>query len=306
MIDYDPHNWRSHFLDYRGSLLPEILGRMSLCIVWSGVVVVLHEWYPIVGVPPTAHSLIGVALGLLLVMRTNSSYDRFWEGRRLWGAIINDTRNLARLASGVLASDPKLLRRVILWTMAFPVATMHGLRNGCGLGKFVAVLPPDEVLQVEGSNHCGLAVARQITRLFVEACDRGLVSDYVFVTLDNNVQLLVQYMGGCERIHRTPLPFAYVVHLRRAVLFYCYTLPFGLVQDFGWWTIVATLLISYVFFGIEEIGVEIEDPFGADENDLPLERFCETIERNLSEFIGGPPLTSADSNGTGVIASERT
>lgn len=291
MIDYDPHNWRSHFFDYRGSLLPEIVGRMSLCILWSAFVVLLHEWYPIIGVPPTAHTLVGFALGLLLVVRTNSSYDRFWEGRKLWGAIINETRNVGRLASASLARDPALLRELLLWTIAFPVAAMHVLRNSCGLGKIAAELPPAKVATVVGSNHCALAVTRQMTGLLIEARDRGLVSDYVFTALDNNVQLLVQYIGGCERIHKTPLPFAYVVHLRRAVLFYCYTLPFGLVQDFGGWTLVATLLISYVFFGIEEIGVEIEDPFGADENDLPLERFCATIERNLGEIMNGPDLT---------------
>lgn len=287
MIDYDPHNWRSHFFDYQGSLLPEILGRISLCVLWSAVVVLLHEWYPIVGVPPTVHSMAGFAIGLLLVVRTNSSYDRFWEGRKLWGSIINDTRNLARLGSSTLRSDPALLRELLLWTMAFPVAAMHVLRNSCGLGRFTSELPPEKVEQVLGSNHCALAVARQITQLLVEARDRGLISDYVFTTLDNNVQCLVQYIGGCERIHKTPLPFAYVVHLRRAVLFYCYTLPFGLVRDFDWWTIVATLLIAYVFFGIEEIGVEIEDPFGADENDLPLERFCSTIERNVTDIMDG-------------------
>ncbi len=288
MIDYDPHSWYSHFFDYRGSLLPEIVGRMSLCILWSAFVVLLHEWYPIVGVPATAHAISGFALGLLLVVRTNSSYDRFWEGRKLWGAIINESRNLGRLASSTLAKDPALLRELLLWTSAFPVAAMHVLRNSCGLGKLASELPADKVLQVTSSNHCALAVTRQMTQLLIEARNRGLVSDYVFTALDNNVQLLVQYIGGCERIHKTPLPFAYVVHLRRAVLFYCYTLPFGLVQDFSGWTLVATMLIAYVFFGIEEIGVEIEDPFGSDENDLPLERFCSTIERNLSELIAAP------------------
>jgi ion channel-forming bestrophin family protein len=312
MIDYDPHDWRSHFFDYRGSLLPEIVGRTALCVLWSAAVVVLHEWYPLLGVPATVHAMTGFALGLLLVIRTNSSYDRFWEGRKLWGSIINDTRNLGRLASSSLRNDPDLLRQILLWTMAFPVASMNVLRGQCGIGKFESQLPVDEVRQVVGSNHCALAVARQITRLLIDARNRGVLSEYLFVALDNNVQLLVQYVGGCERIHRTPLPFAYVVHLRRAVLFYCYTLPFGLVRDFEWWTIVATLLVAYIFFGIEEIGVEIEDPFGSDENDLPLERFCDTIQRNLSEMLpGGEAIggdaAGADANGQscGIPASDR-
>ena len=103
--------------------------------------------------------------------------------------------------------------------------------------------------------------------------------------LEHCVQRLIDYIGSCERIRSTPMPFAYMVHLRRALILYCYTLPLALAETYGWATIVATLLISYVFFGIEEIGVEIEDPFGNDENDLPLEKLCELIDRNLQGLL---------------------
>jgi putative membrane protein len=111
------------------------------------------------------------------------------------------------------------------------------------------------------------------------------MSDYIQVMLEHNVQLLVDYLGACERIHQTPMPFAYMVHLRRAMIIYCFTLPFALVESFGWLAIVATMFVAYTFYGIEEIGVEIEDPFGTDENDLPLEQICETVERNLFALV---------------------
>jgi putative membrane protein len=107
----------------------------------------------------------------------------------------------------------------------------------------------------------------------------------LLLSLDQNVQLLIDYMGGCERIHKTPLPFAYVVHLRRALIAYCFTLPFALLDQFEWGTIAAVLLIAYTLFGIEEIGVQIEDPFGSDDNDLPLKDICSTIEANLRMFL---------------------
>jgi ion channel-forming bestrophin family protein len=129
-----------------------------------------------------------------------------------------------------------------------------------------------------------MAAARKISEQFAEAKSRGTISDYVQVSLDQNVQLLVDYMGACERIHNTPMPFAYMVHLRRALILYCFTLPFALLDRFGWWTIAVVLLISYVLYGVEEIGVEIEDPFGEDENDLPLEDICRTIESNVREL----------------------
>jgi putative membrane protein len=105
------------------------------------------------------------------------------------------------------------------------------------------------------------------------------------VYLDQNVQLLVDCIGACERIRNTPLPFAYVVHLRRALLLYCLTLPFALLEAFGYGTIAVSTAISYILFGIEEIGVEIEDPFGVDDNDLPLDAICRTIDRNLRALL---------------------
>ena len=113
-----------------------------------------------------------------------------------------------------------------------------------------------------------------------------MISDYVMTALDQNVQALIDYIGGCERIHKTPLPFAYMVHVRRRLVLYCIALPFALVSDFGWETIPVSTVVAYVFFGIEEIGVEIEDPFGLDDNDLPLESICQTIDGNLEALIG--------------------
>jgi putative membrane protein len=234
-----------------------------------------------VGFPETAHSLVGVALGLLLVFRTNASYDRFWEGRKQWGAMVNESRNLARSASVHLAAAPDLVRPLLMWTSVFAWATMHRLRGRSELGAIAAQLPPAEVLAVKAEGHGPLAVSRRMTALIAEARRRGLISDYVLISIDRNVQLLIDYMGACERIRNTRIPYAYMVHLRRALILYCYTLPFALLDRFGWGTIVAVLLIAYTLFGIEEIGVEIEDPFGEDLNDLPLDRICETIEGDL-------------------------
>jgi ion channel-forming bestrophin family protein len=130
-----------------------------------------------------------------------------------------------------------------------------------------------------------MAVAARIGEELAAARDEGLISDVVLAHLDLSVRQLTDSLGSCERIKKTPMPFAYVVHLRRALILYCFTLPFGLVKDFGWGTVLDTLLISYVFFGVEEIGVEIENPFGNDDNDLPLERLCGTIETDLRGLV---------------------
>lgn len=281
MIEYDAHKWLDHLFDIKGSLVKEIIGRVLLIVLWSALVVAFHLYVRRVGIPSTLHSLVGVALSLLLVFRTNASYDRFWEGRKAWGGIVNESRNLARGLRAWLPERPDLRERILAWTACYAHACMSSLREGSRLGPAAARLPPEEVARVERADHVPLAISIRISEALAQARRDGHLSDYLAAMLDNNVHLLVGYLGVCERIHRTPLPFAYVVHLRRALLLYCGTLPFALLETFGWVTVLDTLVVSFTFFGIEAIGVQIEDPFGDDDNDLPLEQICSTIERNL-------------------------
>jgi ion channel-forming bestrophin family protein len=286
---YDPHDWTSHLCDIEGSLVREILGRVSLAVLLSAVVVLVHRYKLILGIsieiPETAHGFIGAALGLLLVFRTNASYDRFWEGRKLWGGIVNETRNIVRQGSVWLKEEPARVRELILWTTCFPHACRSRLRGLKELGPSAEKLPPNEVADVVAAEHAPLAVARKMTAVLENARRDGKLHDYAAVMSDQNIQLLIDYIGACERIHATPIPFAYAVHLRRALLMYCWTMPFALVGRWDWVTIPATLFISYILFGIEEIGVEIEDPFGTDENDLPLDEICGKIEKTLLDIM---------------------
>ena len=287
MIDYDPHDWWSHFWDVKGSMVREIMGRVAMLTLWSSAVVVVFELLGLkIAIPLSVHGLVGVALGMLMVFRTNASYDRFWEGRKLWGGIVNECRNLARGLSVHLAADPALRDEALRWAVAWPYAAMSSLRGEHSLGASARFLGPEDLEWARCAQHVPLAIACRLTGYLKEARDRSVISDYVMTALDQNVQQLIDYIGGCERIHKTPLPFAYMVHVRRALVLYCFALPFALVSDFGWETIPVSLVVAYVFFGIEEIGVEIEDPFGLDDNDLPLESICQTIDGNLEALIG--------------------
>lgn len=286
MIRYDPHKWLDHFFDIRGSLVREIFGRVLICVLWAAAVVAFHQFVRPVAIPVTLHSLVGVALGLLLVFRTNASYDRFWEGRRLWGGIVNETRNLVRASSVFLSNQSGLLHELTRWTAIFPWAAMSTLRDETNMGPASEELSKQDREAVQQSQHAALYVAQRMTGCLNEARCLGAITDIVQMPLDQNIQLLVDYLGGCERIRKTPLPFAYVVHLRRALVIYCLTLPFALVETFGWATVLDVLLVAYTFLGIEEIGVEIEGPFGNDDNDLPLEEICETIHKNVYALAG--------------------
>lgn len=315
MIQYDPHHWRSHLFDIKGSMLREIFARVAGCVVWS-VIVVAWDWAARIpdrpvrlpngqlvnttpgflpelarelppAIPLTGHTLVGAVLGLLLVFRTNSSYDRFWEGRKLWGGIVNDSRNLGRLASTLLREDTELLRRLLRWGMVFPWSVRYRLLGWKDIGCDTDDLPKVDVKLTEQAEHVPLAVARRLTEQIETARQRGLLSDIQQTLFDKLIARLIDAVGACERIHNTPLPFAYMVHLRRALILYLATMPLAIVKEFGWGTIPATLLVAYVMLGVEEIGVEIEDPFGTDENDLPLKTICENIENNLRGLL--PP-----------------
>ena len=295
MIQYDPHRWFDHLLDVKGSLIQEISLRVLSCVVWAAAVVVVHRHVGHVDTPATVHTLLGVALGLLLVFRTNSSYVRFWEGRQLWGSLVNETRNL-RGVSVHLRDDRVLQDSLVRWIGVFPYAVKNVLRGTDGLGPIADELPLAEIDKIQRSEHPPLAVAKRITSLLVDARDKGLISDIILASLDQNVQLMDDYLGGCERIASTPLPFAYMVHLRRVMILYCFTLPFALVEPFGWLTVPAILGVAYTFFGIEEIGVEIENPFGNDLNDLCSKSFAARSPRifwQLPAIAARPRHTSS-------------
>lgn len=296
MIEYDARKWRRQILAFQGSVSPKIIFRLALIALWSLGVVVLHRHFREIEVPPTGHALIGVALGLLLVFRTNASYDRFWEGRKAWERIASDARNVVRSARALMSDDPAFLGPVVRWTVAFPYACMHRLRGERSLGRAAAHFSPEQVAEVLAEDHVPLAVATRLSRLVAENRLHGTFPERAVITIDNNVRALVESIGVCERIQDTPLPFAYVVHLRRALMLFLLTLPFALVNPFGWATIIYATLISYVLLGIDEIGVEIENPFGTDHNDLPLELICARVEQNLTSILKQPALTKSGSS----------
>jgi putative membrane protein len=298
MIDYDAHDWGKHLFAIRGSMVREIISRVFACTVWAALVGIFDEYFIHRTIPPVVHSLVGTAIGLLLVFRTNASYDRFWEGRKLWGGLVNETRNLARSSRVLIAPrDGAIHTDIVRWTIAFVYASMHSLRGRKDLGPIAESLPSGSVRTALDAQHTPLWIAIRVSQLIQDARRKGHIDSVQAQSIDQNVQAFIDYLGACERIVKTPLPFAYVVHLRRALILYVYTLPMALLKDLGWGMVPAVFAVGYVFFGIEEIGVQIEDPFGYDDNDLPLERICTTIEHNLLATLDGEVFRRAPDTG---------
>ena len=283
MIDYPRGRWLPLTLVLRGTVLPRTLGWVFGLAAATVALRLYVTWAEIqLSVPPLAHSLIGVALGLLLVFRTNASYDRYWEGRKQWGGIVNASRNLARAASAYAGPAETLVPLIV----AFPVALKQHLRGERDLSALSATLPAPLYAELTASANPPTHLAREMTRWIAARVESGALDPQLARTLDAAVGALVDHQGACERIRKTPVPFAYVVHIRQLLLLYLLTLPFVLVQTLGVLAPVAVAFIAMGLMGIEEIGVEIEEPFGTDPNDLPIEAMCATIERDVVALAG--------------------
>jgi putative membrane protein len=288
MINYDPQLYWRYIISSHGTRVERIFSRVLPMTFWAFIVEYNGFDIPFSSTTSIV-TIIGSALGFLLVFRINASNERYWEGRKLWGGMINTCRNMARATQVNLANDRRKQEEIIVWIVVFAYSTIEVLRKRKGIGPMARRLPSKEVEWVLSTDHVPYAVSARITTLLKQARDEEEISDYIYISMDNMVKDLIDLLGGCERIHNTPLPFSYMVHLRRALVIFSIALPFGIISPHWYTSVAECMLVNFIFYGIEEIGVEIEDPFGEDDNDLPLERFCETIERNLLA-LGQQPI----------------
>lgn len=264
--------------------MPNILPQLILFTAWAALlrlIEVLTDFEP--AASPAVHGIVGTALGLLLVFRTNSAYDRFWEGRKKWGMIINRTRDFARQGL-VWMDDVKANENVVRMTIAFAYACRSHLRGHRDLEDVDDLLSSRELANAEKAGHQPMFFASEMTKIVREAQRAKRIDAFDAMQMNRNVTQLVDELGACERIKKTPIPFSYVMHLRRFIVLYILTLPFAL-YDLGWWMVPSITGITYAFLGIEAIGIDIEDPFGLSKNDLPLGDICDTIRQNLIDML---------------------
>lgn len=282
MIDYDGRKWLPILLRMRGSVIPRLLPRVVLAAGLGVLAVFLLESKNF-KIPSVAHALVGVALGLLLVFRTNASYDRYWEGRKLVGFIVNRTRDLAR-QTALYVKDPAVRAEIAKLVPAFYWLCAQTLRRDSSLGRAAPLLDEAQRAALEGKAFRAPIITRWIGERFRDEVDAGRLSEQRLQLVDANLTGLNDALGGAERILKTPIPFAYAQHIKIFVVLFCFSAPFVMADVMGWATPPAVAFLALALFGIDEIGVEIEDPFGDDPNDLPLEAIGEGIEKAVAEI----------------------
>lgn len=278
---WDTHRRRSrhwrHVLSLGASKVFTEISPVCAIITGFGALAPLYE--ALVGpgsfphIAATPYTLTTAVISLLLVFRTNASYDRYWEARKLWARLIQRSRDLAR-QSAMWVEDEALREMALRYTTAFPIALKCHLTTGTGFDKDLkGVLRPSELEDLVASNHKPL----HITQILTEVIRQSRVSEFKLSQMDQNLTAFADVMGACERILRCPIPLSYTRHTSRAILLYCSLLPMVLFQDLGLAMIPTAFIISYAMLGIEQIGVDIEEPFHL----MPLGALASLSARNV-------------------------
>ena len=231
------------------------------------------------------HSLLGIVLGLFLLFRTNTAYDRWWEGRKLWGSMVNNTRNFAQKINAFLDSaDSENRQWFVQMIPNFTVSVRDHLRNGVVL-KELEIVDQYFWKQIEGAKHIPNRLSSMMYERINQLYKNGIFTGDQLLLLDREMKEFSEILGACERIKNTPIPYSYTMYIKQFIFIYLVTLPFAFVTTSGYITVPIVALITFVLLSVELIAEEIEDPFGKDINDLPIDELSEKIKANVREII---------------------
>jgi putative membrane protein len=286
MVIYNPKDWWKlifafHKSDTFRMMLPGIIG----VAIFTGLIAYIeNEVFKVTFKNTTTiHSLVGFVLSLLLVFRTNSAYDRWWEGRKVWGSFVNNSRNLSlKLSALLLTTEEKDVFSALIINYNF--AAKEHLRNGADINELIFSKKYDRKWYENAAhipNRIMKALYVEIHLLF----SHNRITGEQLLFLNEELKSFTDNIGICERIKKTPIPYSYSLYLKKIIFLYVFTMPLGFVVEFGYWAMPIVALVFYVFGSIELIAEEIEDPFGTDANDLPTDQIYETIAENVREIL---------------------
>ncbi|MBO9732538.1 MAG: hypothetical protein J7623_28100 [Chitinophaga sp.] len=297
MIIRNKEHWFRMLFVWHGSVLPRLVPRLILLFLLSVLVVYLHGTIFSFKVPlnPAPLTLFGFVLALFLGFRNSASYERFWEGRKLWGSLLNYARSLTRQALTLGERSAPVMDFVQLLS-AFTYALKHQLRGTDPLPDLQTRLNEQQFAVIAAAKYKPVVLTKLMAEWVQQQRRENRIDTIQQARFDENFDKLEEIVGGCERIQSTPIPYSYRVLLHRTVYIYCFLLPFGLVDSLGWFTPFIVAFVAYTFVAFEAIADEIEEPFGTDANDLPLNNMCAMIEHTIYELAGAPYDAAQKSN----------
>jgi len=292
MIIRKKEHWFKMLFIWHGSVLPQLIRRLGLLLIISIIITYLREYVILYNLhlSPAPFTLFGISMAIFLGFRNSASYDRFWEGRRLWGALTNTCRSLTRqvLTLNDKPRDVKETTLFVNYLIAITYTLKHQLRNTDAADDIDRLLPSALAIRVKAARYKPVLLVKELAQCIQTAKHRGTIDSIAQQSFDHNLNQLSDIIGGCERIAGTPIPYSYSVLLHRTVYIYCFLLPFGLVDSLGWFMPIFVTFIAYTYVALEAIADELESPFGLAPNDLALDDICHNIENTLLELDDRP------------------
>jgi len=287
------HNFWREAVTYHGSVTPLVMPRVlifGMIATSISIAAWLAEsyWNFRIGLEVAPHEIAGATLGLLLILRTNAGYDRWWEARRLWGGIVNQSRNLVISGLAYGPSDPRWQQDLVVWAAVFPYVSRASLRGEPLPAEVVALLGPLKSRSLSTADHPPSAVALRLAELLRDACESLGMDQFAFLQIDRERTALIDHIGACERIQKSPLPRICAIKIRRFIVMFLLTLPFALLHrvEISGLVPIVTMLVAYPLLALDQIGVELQNPFATRNlSHLPLESISVTIARNLRELL---------------------
>ena len=287
MIKYNPKIWFKHLIalnhsDTISKLWKELfalglftLGIAYLEINYIGNTEKLKDLMQV-------YSLIGFVLSLLLVFRTNTAYDRWWEGRKKWGELVNNSRNLA-IKISALTDDAQTKQYFSRMIANYAISMKEHLREGVITNELD--LTKDEQKEIANYEHKPNYIISMLYKKLDELKKKGQLTEENYIVLDINLKSFSDIIGACERIKNTPIPYSYSMFFKKFIFIHVTTLPLAFVHSFGYYSSLVSIFVFYVLVSMEILAEEIEDPFGTDDNDLPTDSLSEKIKGNVQEIL---------------------
>lgn len=290
MVSYNPKVWFSLiFHAYSRNVMKTLMPALVFLALYTGIccfvlLAILRFHESDFKTTIAMHSLLGIVLGLFLVFRTNSAYDRWWEGRKIWGSFVNNTRNLAFKINAFVDRDNAIHRK---WFAQVIVGFVYSVKEHLRHGVQVSDLEMDQptLAQMKNARHIPNSLLLLLYDRANQLYKEKIISGDQLLLLDKELKEFTDVLGGCERIKNTPIPYSYTMFIKKFIFIYLITLPFAFVTTSGYYTIPIVLVITYVLLSVELIAEEIEDPFGGDVNDLPMDDLATKMKENVIEIL---------------------
>ncbi|UZD21910.1 bestrophin family protein [Algoriphagus halophytocola] len=293
MKGYNPKEWFSIiFLIQKSDTLVKLGPFMVIIFIYTLGIAWLEMDYLQLGKEswvqhiPVMHSLLSFVISMLLVFRTNTAYDRWWEGRKLWGQLVNNSRNLALKLAGIIdkqdEENRKFFRRSIpMYAFALKEHLQSKVTFYMLDEKHIADLQPEIDMEKHVPNQVAKMMFGRVNKLYQS---KKITGDQLIV-LNSELISFTDICGACERIKNTPIPYSYSSFIKKFIMLYVLTLPLGYVFNLGYYAAPIVTFVFYVLASLELVAEEIEEPFGHDANDLPMGKLSENIQKHVQELI---------------------